>query len=425
MAKSNKGNTAAIVAMIFLFGMIAFVTNLAAPIGNIWKMDEHIAGSNALGMLGNMMVFAAYLFMGLPSGALLKKRGYKFTVLAGIATGFAGVFIQFLSGCVASFPANFVVYLIGAFVSGVAVCLLNTAANPMLTILGGGGNRGNQLIQIAGTCNSTFGTITPMLVGLLIGTLTPKTVISDVNVVLFLAMAVFAAAFAIISFVKIDSPADNGEKSENPLKYRHFFFGFIAIFMYVGVEVGTPGTLNFFLSDSSARGAGLDPSIAAKTAGFVAGTYWFLMLVARVLSSLISGKVSSRAQLVATASTAVLFVVAAIFTPSSVKGSMPAFTGSGFEMVTVPLSAILLALCGLCTSVMWGAIFSLATEGLGAATAQASGLFMTMVVGGGILPLIQNFIADKTAYMTSYWVIAFGFAYILWYALAGSRPGKA
>ena len=425
MSKGNNGNTAAIVAMIFLFGMIAFVTNLAAPIGNIWKMDEHIAGSNALGMLGNMMVFAAYLFMGLPSGALLKKRGYKFTVLAGIATGFAGVFIQFLSGCVASFPANFVVYLIGAFVSGVAVCLLNTAANPMLTILGGGGNRGNQLIQIAGTCNSTFGTITPMLVGLLIGTLTPKTVISDVNVVLFLAMAVFAAAFAIISFVKIDSPADNGEKSENPLKYRHFFFGFIAIFMYVGVEVGTPGTLNFFLSDSSARGAGLDPSIAAKTAGFVAGTYWFLMLVARVLSSLISGKVSSRAQLVATASTAVLFVVAAIFTPSSVKGSMPAFTGSGFEMVTVPLSAILLALCGLCTSVMWGAIFSLATEGLGAATAQASGLFMTMVVGGGILPLIQNFIADKTAYMTSYWVIAFGFAYILWYALAGSRPGKA
>lgn len=425
MAKSNKGNTAAIVAMIFLFGMIAFVTNLAAPIGNIWKMDGHIAGSNALGMLGNMMVFAAYLFMGLPSGALLKRRGYKFTVLAGIATGFVGVFIQFLSGCIASFPANFVVYLIGAFVSGVAVCLLNTAANPMLTILGGGGNRGNQLIQIAGTCNSTFGTLTPMLVGLLIGTLTPKTVISDVNIVLFLAMAVFAAAFAIISFVKIDSPADNGEKSENPLKYRHFLFGFIAIFMYVGVEVGTPGTLNFFLSDSSAKGAGLDPSIAAKTAGFVAGTYWFLMLVARVLSSLISGKVSSRAQLTATAATAVLFVVAAIFTPASVKGSMPAFTGSGFEMVTVPFSAILLTLCGLCTSVMWGAIFSLATEGLGAATAQASGLFMTMVVGGGILPLIQNFIADKTAYMTSYWVIAFGFAYILWYALAGSRPKNA
>lgn len=195
--------------------------------------------------------------------------------------------------------------------------------------------------------------------------------------------------------------------------------------MYVGVEVGTPGTLNFFLSDSSARGAGLDPSIAAKTAGFVAGTYWFLMLVARILSSFISGKVSSRAQLTATAVTAVLFVVAAIFTPSSVTGSMPAFTGSGFEMVTVPLSAILLALCGLCTSVMWGAIFSLATEGLGAATAQASGLFMTMVVGGGILPLFQNFIADKTSYMTSYWVIAFGFAYILWYALAGSRPKKA
>ncbi|MBQ1623930.1 MAG: MFS transporter [Bacteroidales bacterium] len=419
----QKTSFVPILVMIFLFGMISFVTNLAAPIGNIWKMQPQIAGSNALGMMGNMMNFLAYAIMGIPAGNMLTKFGYKKTALIAIAVGFCGVLVQFLSGVVASFPANFIVYLLGAFISGFSVCMLNTVVNPMLKLLGG--RRSNQYIQIGGSFNSLMGTLTPMLVGALIGTLTAQSKIADVNPVLFIAMGVFAAAFVALLFIPIEDPeaVKTQVKAENPMNYRHFVYGVIAIFLYVGVEVGIPGTLNFFLSDS-VNGAGLDPSVAVRTAGFVAGTYWFLMLIGRLISSFISGKVSSRAQLITVSTVAIILVLCAMFIPVSNKASMPAFTGSGFSMVEVPLSALLLVLVGLCTSVMWGTIFDLAVEGLGAATNKASGIFMAMVVGGGILPLLQNFVADKAGYMPSYWVIVAGLAFIFFFAVAGSRVVK-
>lgn len=428
----KNGNLVAIITMIFLFGMISFVTNLAAPIGVIWKQQPGIDGSNALGMMGNMMNFLAYLFMGIPAGKLIMKVGYKKTALLAIALGFFGVLIQFLSGIVgvgssiAGLPANWFIYLLGAFVAGFSVCILNTVVNPMLNLLGSGGKKGNQLVQIGGTFNSLLGTITPMFVGALIGAVTKDTVISDVNPVMYIAMCVFLLTFIILSFVPIENPqsASQDGRVESPWKYRHFVYGVIAIFLYVGVEVGIPGTLNFYLSDAESS-AGLDPKTAATIAGFVAGTYWFLMLIGRFVSSFISGAVSSRTQLGCVSAVAAVLVLAAMFVPSSVSTSMPVFTGSGFGMVQVPLSALLLVLCGLCTSVMWGTIFNLAVEGLGSATALASGAFMMMVVGGGILPLLQNAIADAAGYMVSYWVVVIAILYILWYAVLGSRVKKA
>ena len=239
MAKTKQNSSfIAVLAMIFLFGMISFVTNLAAPIGNIWKMQPQIAGSNALGMMGNMMNFLAYAIMGIPAGNMLTKYGYKKTALIAIAVGFIGVFVQFLSGVVASFPSNFIVYLLGAFISGFSVCMLNTVVNPMLKLLGG--KRSNQYIQIGGSFNSLMGTLTPMLVGALIGTLTAQSKIADVNPVLFIAMGVFALAFIILLFVPIEDPeaVKATENVESPLKFRHFVYGVIAIFLYVGVEVG-------------------------------------------------------------------------------------------------------------------------------------------------------------------------------------------
>ena len=421
----NKTNWVAVLTMIFLFGMVAFVTNLAAPIGVIWKYQPGIEGSNTWGMMGNMMNFLAYAFMGIPAGKLITKVGYKKTTLIGVGVGLVGVFVQFLSGKVgvgaalAGLPANFFVYLLGAFVCGFSVCILNTVVNPMLNLLGGGGNKGNQLVQIGGTFNSLMGTLTPMLVGALIGSVTKDTVITDVNLVLYIAMGVFAATFAILTFVPFVEPEQ--EKNDISVKslfeYRHLVFGVIAIFLYVGVEVGIPGTMNFYLTDT------LGTANAATTAGFVAGTYWFLMLIGRFVSSLISGKVSSRTQLAVTSATAIVFLVIGMFT-TEIQASMPVFTGSGFGMAQVPLTAVLFVLCGLCTSVMWGAIFNLAVEGLGKKSAAASGLFMTMVIGGGILPLVQNAIADATTYMLSYWIPVAALAYICWFALVGSKVKK-
>jgi len=422
----NSINWVAVLTMMFLFGMIAFVTNLAAPIGVIWKQAPGVEGSNFWGMMGNMMNFLAYAFMGIPAGKLITRLGYKKTTLIGVGVGLVGVFVQFLSGKIgvgatlAGLPANFFVYLLGAFVCGFSVCILNTVVNPMLNLLGGGGNKGNQLVQIGGTFNSLLGTLTPMLVGALIGSVTKDTVITDVNLVLFIAMGVFAATFLILTFVPFVEPEQ--EKNDISVKslfeYRHLVFGVIAIFLYVGVEVGIPGTMNFYLTDT------LGTANAATTAGFVAGTYWLLMLVGRFVSSLISGKVSSRTQLAVTSGTAIALVIVAMFT-TNVQASMPVFTGSGFGMAQVPLTALLLVLCGLCTSVMWGAIFNLSVEGLGKKSAAASGLFMTMVIGGGILPLVQNAIADATTYMVSYWVPVAALAYICWFALFGSKVKNA
>ena len=422
----QNGNIIAIITMMFLYAMISFVTNLAAPIGVIWKNVFADSGSaNMIGMLGNAMNFLAYLFMGIPAGKLLTKIGYKKTALTGIATGFVGVFVQFLSGKLGADVTGFSVYLFGAFISGFAVCILNTVVNPMLNLLGGGGNRGNQLNLIGGTLNSLSGTLTPMLVGALIGTVTANTKMVDVNLVLYIALAVFAAAFICLLFIPIQDPemgktTDKTVFEHSPWAFRHFNLGVIAIFVYVGVEVGIPGTLNFYLSDTTSNGGGLIEK-AAAIGGFVAGTYWLLMLVGRLLSSFIADKVSSRTMMIIANTIGIIFILLAVTLGKSTTVEMPVFTGTSFQMVTVPVAAMFLVLCGLCTSIMWASIFNLATEGLGKYTAQASGIFMMMVVGGGLMPLVQNFIADNAGYMISYVVPLICMAYMLFYAVAGCK----
>ena len=430
--QKKNGSIIAIVTMMFLYAMIAFVTNLGAPIGVVMKNDPEVGGSNMLAMLGNFMNFFAYLFMGIPAGKMLTRIGYKKTAMLGILVGFIGVLIQFISGFEAleGYTDN-VVYLTGAFVSGISVCMLNTVVNPMLNLLGGGGNRGNQLNMIGGTLNSLSGTMTPMLVGALIGQVTRETDFVQINLVLYIAMAVFAAAFCVLAFIPIKDPemgkVTAATKFEHtPWSFRHCTLGVIAIFVYVGVEVGIPGGLNFYLSDTSANGGWVNPEAvlnAATIGGAVAAMYWLLMLIGRLVSSAIAGKVSSRQLMLATTSVGMVLIIAAILTPKDVTVSMPLvkILEGTVEMTTVPMSALLLVLCGLCTSVMWASIFNLATEGLGKYTAQASGIFMMMVVGGGVLPVVQSFFADFMGYMPSYFVYLLAMAYMFYYALIGCK----
>ena len=428
---AQKRPIVAIITMFFIFAMISFVTNLAAPLGTIWKGQYSWSG-----MVGNFMNFFAYLIMGIPAGTMLVKIGYKKTALWAVALGAIGVFLQYLSSLVgADIPTftvagvtvmlNFIIYLLGAFVCGFCVCMLNTVVNPMLNILGGGGNKGNQLIQMGGSFNSLVGTLTPLFVGMLIGTVTAKTSMTNVAPLLWIAIGVFILAFIIISFVNIPEPHMH-KKGDKPVKYehsawsfRHTVLGVIGIFFYVGVEIGIPGVLIFYLSDSSVSGI---TENATAVAGAVAAIYWLLMLVGRLSSSAISGKVSSRAQLIAVSSVAIILIVLAILLPETIRISMPAYSvESGFSIAQVPISALFIVLCGLCTSIMWGAIFNLAVEGLGKYTAQASGIFMMMVVGGGVMPLIQNAIADSVSYMASYWLVVAMLGYLLFYAVSGSK----
>ena len=419
--EKKKTNVVAIVTMCFIFAMISFVTNMAAPFGNIWQVKFANAG-----MLGNLMNFAAYLFMGIPAGKMLVRVGYKKTTLIALAVGFIGVLVQWISSKVGGDVLALCVYLLGAFICGFCVCMLNTVVNPMLNILGGGGNRGNQFIQIGGTMNSLAGTATPFLVGVLIGTVTDQTAMSDVAPLLFIAMGVFALAFIIISLVQIPEPAQERKTvryEASPWKFRHCVLGILAIFFYVGIEIGIPSQLNFFLSDPNGKGAFAAGTLgAAAIGGAIAAMYWLLMMVGRLCSSLISGKVSTRAQLITLSALAIVLIFLGIVLPKDILVRMPGYiAGQGFVMHQVPVTALLFVLCGLCTSVMWGAIFNLSVEGLGKYTEQASGIFMMMVVGGGIMPLIQDAIAKNVSYMASYWLVIAMLAYILFYAIWGSK----
>ena len=414
---NKKSNVLAIGIMFFLFAMISFVTGLQNPMGVIAKAQ--FGATNLMSQLGNAANFIAYAFMGLPAGFLLKGKGYKFTALTAVAIGFIGVGISYLSGVLESFP----VYLLGAFVSGFSMCMLNTVVNPLLNTLGGGGNKGNQLIQLGGSCNSMAATIVPVLAGYLIGEVTEKTQVADVNLALFIAMAIFALAFVIIFLSAIPEPeleaaaAAGEQKKEGTLEsikgavsHKNLVFGIIAIFLYVGIEVGIPNMANLYMT--SPDGLGMIPGVA----GTLVGAYWFLMLCGRLVGGAIGAKVSSRAMMTFVSSLAIVFVLLGMFIPSNVTMSL--------LDAQVPVGMTFFVLCGLCTSIMWGAIFNLAVEGLGKYTSIASGLFMVMVCGGGLLPLLQGFVADKAGYITSYWVIIAALAYTLWFALAGSKVNK-
>jgi len=413
----NKNYTLPIVMMILLFGMISFVTNLAAPMGVVLKNQFGV--SNFLGMLGNFANFAAYAVMGIPAGKLLEKIGYKKTALLAVLIGFTGVGVQVLSGVAASF----VVYLIGAFIAGFSMCMLNTVVNPMLNTLGGGGNKGNQLIQIGGSFNSLMGTLVPILVGSLVGEVT-KANITDVYPVMYMAMGIFALVGIVLFFVNIPEPhvvkkdANLAKSKHSAWSFRHFVLGAIAIGIYVGVEVGIPGTMMLFIADPA---TGI--TNGAASAGVVAGMYWLLMLVGRFVGASIGAKVSSKAMLTFASGLGIVLVAAAIFSPVSTLISVPVLQTNPISFVTteVPINALFLILCGLCTSIMWGGIFNLAVEGLGKYVALASGIFMMMVFGGGVLPLVQNAVADKAGYLASYWIPFLGFAYLLFYALVGSK----
>jgi len=411
----------AIIVMIALFAMIAFVTNLCSPMAVIVK--NQFGASNFLSQIGNYGNFIAYLVMGIPSGMLIKKFGYKKTALMALAVGIVGILVQWASGSM-----GFGVYLIGAFIAGFCMCMLNTVVNPMLNLLGGGGNKGNQLIQIGGVFNSAAAVAVYILMGALIGEAT-KAKISDATPALLIALAIFVIGFIVILFTKIEEPQQPVEvKSEVKDKYsafsfRHFKLGILAIFLYGGIEVGTPTyILQYLTSEPTAATPGI--SMSGTIAGLIVAVYWLMMLIGRFIGGAIGGKVSSKAMVTTVSIAAIALVLFGMLAPQTWQVNVPGIDWANLKVIwaQVPVGIFAFILVGLCTSVMWGAIFNLATEGLGKYTAIASGAFMTMVFGFAIMVGLQGLVADWTgSYMTSYVVVLFCAAYILFYALVGSK----
>ena len=416
MSKTNQNANylLPVLMMFLLFFIISFVTGLQNPMGGILKEQFHL--SNFQSQLGNMAVFLAYLFMGIPAGRMLEKIGYKKTALSSLVIGFLGVLVMFIGGRAASFN----IYLMGAFISGFSMCLLNTVVNPMLSVLGSH-EGANQRLNFGGACNSLGGTLAPILGGLVIGNVL-KPSISDANPLLFLAMGIFALVFVVLLMVKIPEPyidvedKDRSYWKHSPLSFTHFKFGMLTIFIYVGVEVAIANITLAYLTK------GITPAYDPAVAGTIVGTYWFLMLVGRLLGGVLGKTFSSKQMLTTVAIVGIIFVLTSIFIGTGTMVEMPTVTGTlSFVMTEVPISIMFLILCGLCTSVMWPGIFNLATTGLGKYTAQGSGYFMMMVFGGGVIPLLQARVADSAGFPASYWVVIAGLAIILYFALIGSK----
>ena len=410
----------AIVVMIALFAMIAFVTNLCTPMATIIKNQGEI--SNVLAQIGNYGNFVAYLLMGIPAGMLISKFGYKKTALIGLVVGIIGILIQWFSGQLdakENLGLVFGVYLAGAFIAGLCMCILNCVVNPMLNILGGGGNKGNQLIQLGGVFNSTAAVACYILMGALIADAT-KAKIDDATPALMIALAIFVVAFVVICFTKIEEPEQapvQVELIKEAMSYRHFALGALAIFLYMGIEVGVPNFVNLYL---------IETGIPAGTVGMLVAVYWFMMLIGRLVGASIGGKVSSRVMITTVSITTLVLVLFGMFAPTNITVNFPGVDWGKLELIwqEVPLGIFAFLLVGLCTSVMWGGIFNMAVEGLGKYTAIASGFVMTMVFGCAFIMFIQASVADATDYITSFWVVVFCAAYILFYALIGSRVNK-
>ena len=416
----TKKQWGAIIVMIALFAMIAFVTNLCTPMATIIKNQGEI--SNVLAQIGNYGNFVAYLVMGIPAGMLIAKFGYKKTALIGLAVGAIGILIQWYSGQLdaqANLGLVFTVYLIGAFIAGLCMCILNCVVNPMLNLLGGGGNEGNQLIQTGGVFNSLAAVACYILMGALIADAT-KAKIADATPALMIALAIFVVAFIVILFTKIEEPKQAPVQLSligGALKHRHFALGALAIFLYMGIEVGVPNFVQQYL---------VADGIPASTVGLLVAVYWFMMLIGRFVGAGIGSKVSARAMITTVATATIVLVLFGMFAPTDILVPFPGVDWGKMEFITqdVPLGIFSFLLVGLCTSVMWGAIFNMAVEGLGKYTAVASGIFMTMVFGCAVMMAIQGYVADLTNYITSFWVVVFCAAYLLFYALIGSRVTK-
>lgn len=494
---NNSKQWGAIIVMIALFAMIAFVTNLCSPMAVIVK--NQFGASNLEAQIGNYGNFIAYLIMGIPSGMLIKKFGYKATALIALVVGIVGIFIQWMSGWESMQNFAFAVYLVGAFVAGFCMCMLNTVVNPMLNILGGGGNKGNQYIQLGGVFNSAAAVAVYILMGALIGE-AAKAKVADATPALFIAGAIFIVAFIVILFTHIEEPEKPAAKKASKVKdphsafsFRHFRLGILAIFLYMGVEVGTPTYILQYLTadtqemindkkavltayennnitideaaqiiysfnakaaasedpeevtpESIAKGvadakakiengeltvAGLEKAVPGKgmlatIVTLIAAVYWLMMLVGRFVGSSIGGKVSSRSMITVVASAAIILTAFGMFAPTTWTVTVPGIDWANLSMIwaEVPVGIFAFLMIGLCTSVMWGGIFNMAVEGLGKYTAIASGAFMTMVFGCAVMLAIQGWVADLSgSYMTSYWVVLACAAYILFYALVGSK----
>lgn len=412
MDKNTQQNyTGPFLAMVFLFLIVGFLTTantqFQGPLREAFLSD---AGSlkNTFATLITFSWFLAYPLSGPVGSRWVNRHGYKGTLLRGLMVMAAGLALFFLSSWITvRFPeaiigsgavrlhAGFLIFLLGSFVVGASATILQVVINPYLSACHIKGIQSIQRLAIGGTANSIGTTVAPYFVtGIVFGGVAVEDVNVDSIMMPFLVLtAVILVLLALMSkFTLPDIEGtrnEGGEKLEKSVwSFSHLTLGVVAIFFYVGVEVCIGGNINLYAIEKGLTSPAL-----------LATIYWGGMLVGRSIGSSLS-RISPKTQLITTTVAAsVLVCLAMIFD-----------------------NPWILACAGLFHSIMWGAIFTLATARLGRYTSIASGVFMIGVVGGAILPLLQGMVADMTGvWRDSWFIVLFGELFMLAYALWGSK----
>lgn len=410
--EQNKPNyLGPFITLVFLFFVVGFLTTantqFQAPLKETFLAN---AGrfQNTFATLITFSWFLAYPLAGPVGSRWVNRHGYKGTLLRSILVMLAGLLLFFSSSWYtvhrpesawtvgnAVIPVGFIIFLLGSFIVGASATILQVVINPYLSACDVKGTQSVQRLAIGGTANSVGTTVAPYFVtGIVFGGLAMEQIsISQLQVPFLALTAVMLAVLLVLSRLRL--PDIKGTRNEDDQKleksvwsFRHLTLGVIAIFFYVGVEVCIGANINMYA---------IDKGLAAPA--LLATLYWGGMLIGRAVGSSLS-KIPPRTQLTATTIAASLLVILAV----------------------VLDNPWVLAAVGLCHSIMWGCIFTLAIAKLGKYTSAASGVFMIGVVGGAILPLLQGGIADLSgSWRYSWLLVLFGEIIMLLYARLGSR----
>jgi FHS family L-fucose permease-like MFS transporter len=391
-----------VTALFFIFG---FITNLNMAL--VPHLKKIFTLPYAWAMLAESAFFLAYFVFSAPTSKLIETIGYKRTMVVSL-------FIQVV-GCLLFIPAakmvSFPLFLTAVFIVGAGVTALQTSANPYVSILGPDSSSSIRL-NLAQAFNSIGGTIAPIVAGAyILNDLGPEaTQVQVANTVrlpymliagglLLLGMAVAFMHLPHVEQTQSFRPAKDGDPilSRSIWAYRHTVLGALGIFFYVGVEVGLASiAVNYF---------NLQGMSTAKTASFLVSLYWFGALIGRLLGAGIMTRVKAGKLLGIFGITAAILITISMFTSGSVA------IGT-------------LVLCGFFNSVMFPNIFTLGIAGLGPMTSKGSGLIMTAVVGGAVIPLAIGALADKVGIQHSFLIPIICYLYIAYYGLSGSKPTR-
>jgi FHS family L-fucose permease-like MFS transporter len=420
----------------FIFGFVTWLNGILIPfLRTACELNDFEA------YFVTFAFYISYLVMALPSSMVLKKTGFKNGMSLGLWIMAAGslIFIP------AAMTRTFSLFLLGLFVEGTGLALLQTASNPYITIIGPPESAAKR-ISIMGIANKFAGAIAPIILahiilkdsvvlqekltqatdaaakGLLLDELAGRVIMPYIVMTVILVLLGLLLRFAHLP--EIDTDAEDVTSGETNAKktsiwqFPHLVLGVIALFFYVGVEV--------IAGDSIIR-YGQSLGISMESAKYFTSLTLFSMIIGYIAGIIFIPKYFSQVTALKIFTIlGVVFSLGAIMTPASLVFNMPfidIMTFKSIELV-VPVTVLFVALLGLANALVWPAMWPLALAGLGRFTKTASAMLVMAIAGGAILPLIYGKLAVGFSTQSAYWICVPAYLILIYYAFIGHKAGK-